>query len=553
MRSSVMLKLPAFLKPKRQLNLLIAGLFLALQMPLFLVAPAASANHGGPHGPDPKVFVCKYVGTPGTNERLQTGNNPISVSINSIPNYQGPGSYFADQQGRSFVLQIDNTNPGPSGDPDVSACPAPAPDVVQVPVTLLTTDPCNPQGVTNNVAWMDAIPADTATIDWSESNGGATRTATLIGNNVQWSDQTTAPKVFNLPADSGIACEIPVVVVSLPAVPSVNDPCGLDNATWNIPEDTETLRWDLEDGELVVTILAANTTFPGGATSYNYGLAADSNEACPEERKITICHATSAVKNPYTSNSVSINAADGISGNSQGNQPDHYGEHAGPIFNPLTNENGDDWGDIIPPIEGIHSGLNWTTEGQAIWNNGCNVPENSEPEAPTVSATINPCTPDSGLTDTITVTVTNTNDDTNETVTYTVTLGGQTKYITLDDGESGDVIFDGLEIGDYSAVVSWEDADELIADLSLRALVDLLPADEPNSIISNTVTVALCEEEGDILGEVIPTGGQGAAVVTPQVLADTGKNLTASMFAAIAIIGATCALAITSRRARFNQ
>ena len=30
-----------------------------------------------------KVFVCKYVGTPGVNERLQTGGNPIDVSINT--------------------------------------------------------------------------------------------------------------------------------------------------------------------------------------------------------------------------------------------------------------------------------------------------------------------------------------------------------------------------------------------------------------------------------------------------------------------------------------
>ena len=72
-----------------------------------------------------KVFVCKYVGQPGVDERLQTGDNPISVSVNSIPNYQGVGSYFADQHGRSFVLAVDNTPPGPAGDPGVGACPAP--------------------------------------------------------------------------------------------------------------------------------------------------------------------------------------------------------------------------------------------------------------------------------------------------------------------------------------------------------------------------------------------------------------------------------------------
>lgn len=76
----------------------------------------------------PKYFVCKYVGTPGTNERLQTGQNPISVSGNAINPFPGVGKYFADQHGRSFVLSEDTTAPGPAGDPEVSECPAPTPD-----------------------------------------------------------------------------------------------------------------------------------------------------------------------------------------------------------------------------------------------------------------------------------------------------------------------------------------------------------------------------------------------------------------------------------------
>lgn len=55
----------------------------------------------------PKVFVCKYVGQPGVNETLQTGQNPISVSVNAIKNYQGVGSQFNDAQGRSLVIAVD--------------------------------------------------------------------------------------------------------------------------------------------------------------------------------------------------------------------------------------------------------------------------------------------------------------------------------------------------------------------------------------------------------------------------------------------------------------
>jgi hypothetical protein len=53
----------------------------------------------------PKVWVCKYVGKPGVDERLKAGKQPISVNANSIG--EDPvvvGSFFNDAQGRSFVL-----------------------------------------------------------------------------------------------------------------------------------------------------------------------------------------------------------------------------------------------------------------------------------------------------------------------------------------------------------------------------------------------------------------------------------------------------------------
>jgi hypothetical protein len=89
-----------------------------------------------------KYFVCKYVGTPGVDERLQTGQNPISVSGNAIA--ETPvvvGSFFKDAQGRSFVLALDNTPPGPAGDPGPDACPA---------VTNTTTPP--PSSSTSQVS-----------------------------------------------------------------------------------------------------------------------------------------------------------------------------------------------------------------------------------------------------------------------------------------------------------------------------------------------------------------------------------------------------------------
>lgn len=66
-----------------------------------------------------KVYVCKYVGTPGVNETLQTGQNPIEVSVNAIPNGWSIGAFFSDQQGRSYVLATVPQSP----EPNASNCP----------------------------------------------------------------------------------------------------------------------------------------------------------------------------------------------------------------------------------------------------------------------------------------------------------------------------------------------------------------------------------------------------------------------------------------------
>lgn len=78
---------------------------------LILVATASAA-------PAPKFFVCKYVGTPGQDETLQTGQNPISVSGNALPNGTQVGDSFADAQGRSHVIAEDTGQEEPE-------CPEP--------------------------------------------------------------------------------------------------------------------------------------------------------------------------------------------------------------------------------------------------------------------------------------------------------------------------------------------------------------------------------------------------------------------------------------------
>ncbi len=103
---------------RRTISYLTAGGFAAAGA-FVLAAPSVQADV---MEPGDKVWVCKYVGTPGVNETLKEGKNPIEVSWNSIPNDNGEvnvGDRFADAQGNSIVVQIKGNDPG------VEACPAP--------------------------------------------------------------------------------------------------------------------------------------------------------------------------------------------------------------------------------------------------------------------------------------------------------------------------------------------------------------------------------------------------------------------------------------------
>ncbi|MDB5186770.1 MAG: hypothetical protein JWM07_242, partial [Candidatus Saccharibacteria bacterium] len=82
---------------------------------------AGPASNGGcPVVVSPKkAAVCKYVGTPGVDERLQTGQNPIVVDRKD---WMVIGSPFQDAHGRSIVIAFLNPQ---DPEPSVDQCPAP--------------------------------------------------------------------------------------------------------------------------------------------------------------------------------------------------------------------------------------------------------------------------------------------------------------------------------------------------------------------------------------------------------------------------------------------
>ena len=122
---------------------------------------------------------------------------------------------------------------------------------------------------------------------------------------------------------------------------------------------------------------------PGGFGGRNWDREEIYDNGCeapapgPEPvRKVRVCHATSSRTNPYTSPEPAIANNGDLNGG--------HLEHEGPVFP------ADNWGDIIPPYEYLDKsgnlktflGYNWSPEGQAIWQHGCDIPQPPTPPAP---------------------------------------------------------------------------------------------------------------------------------------------------------------------------
>lgn len=140
-----------------------------------------------------------------------------------------------------------------------------------------------------------------------------------------------------------------------------------------------------ESGKITLAaVITVSAIFLGALIQKNINLA----EAAD---KVTICHSTDSQANPYITNDP--NKSGDVSG---------HDDHDGAVWYQGIADHS--WGDIIPPFEyeectgtgrdkicttENYAGKNWTTDGQAIWNNNCSIP-GTPSLSPTPTATATP-------------------------------------------------------------------------------------------------------------------------------------------------------------------
>lgn len=155
-----------------------------------------------------KVFVCKYVGQPGVDERLKAGKQPISVSSASTGG-AAVGNFFADGQDRSFVVAIDDGGPAPSA----AACPVAAVTTIVAPEPPIVSAPtCDEPGTLT----LPATTGVTYLVDpaYTGAPGTYTVTPTALANFVLDPTVVIPFVVTVLPQLSGqVDCPAPPVPV----------------------------------------------------------------------------------------------------------------------------------------------------------------------------------------------------------------------------------------------------------------------------------------------------------------------------------------------------
>lgn len=180
------------------------------------------------------------------------------------------GNYSVVRNSNGSITLTANAGYLFEGGVDTITLPAPEDNGILCTVDIPTApNPADPCGL-DNAYWI--IPESTEKFFWWQNEFGHL-VVDVFG--VTFHDGTTSYD-YGLPTDSGELCH-----ADLPDTPTVNDPCGIDNAEWIVPSDTNMYTWAVnEEGHLIVTT-TTDYEFPGGKKSHDFGVAKDSGVLCP--------------------------------------------------------------------------------------------------------------------------------------------------------------------------------------------------------------------------------------------------------------------------------
>lgn len=224
-----------------------------------------TGNHWKLKLQDSQAWEIKLI-TPAPQEIACSGNH-----AGGAPTCSGKVFTFGSQA-TCVTVQVDWKN-NVHNSSDVTECqstPTP-PTKIQIPAQPSVADLCGP----NNATWN--VPANTDVLTWSLNAGDLV--VTIVQSDMVFTDNTTTHD-YGVAPDSGTVC--PPTQIEVPAQPSFTDVCGLNNASWILPADTDKISWNINiAGHLIATISVANTVFVGGETTHDYGVAPDSGELCP--------------------------------------------------------------------------------------------------------------------------------------------------------------------------------------------------------------------------------------------------------------------------------
>jgi len=223
---------------------------------------------------------------------------------------------------------------------------------------------------------------------------------------------------------------------------------------------------------LTVSAVATLLSLPGAP-----GIAAPDHGNGNASGKQTICHATHSDTNPYVVHTPNKNGS--VSG---------HAKHVGPIWNATLKAQHIAWGDIIPPFDyqshGVVAhfpGLNWTEEGQAWFDNGCQAPPPPPPAPDVAVAKTGTATAAPGDQITWTLTATNTGTVPASDVTMTDTLPTGTTLVSA----SGT----GWTVSGTTTLTMTYDTDLGVGASASVTVVAALDAAFAGTTVDNTVVV----------------------------------------------------------------